>query len=173
MKKLLSILSLIGFITFTSCNDDDTANQVDRDTIAEVFEINQNTTFTAANNYRINYSLNPVIYNSDMIMIYRLAGTSGALDIWEQLPQTYNFTDGELSYTFDFTVQDINLYLLFNGNVLTPAFTDNQVFRVVIIPGYLSNKGGAAPVDFSDYNAVVKYYNINQQNIKSLTPGKK
>jgi hypothetical protein len=38
---------------------------------------------------------------------------------------------------------------------------------VVIIPGYLSNKK-AKSVDFRDYNAVVKAFNIKENQIKTI-----
>jgi hypothetical protein len=50
---------------------------------------------------------------------------------------------------------------------LGAAWSQNQVFRVVIIPGYLSNKNNKA-VDFNDYNAVVKAFNIKQSQIKTI-----
>jgi hypothetical protein len=50
---------------------------------------------------------------------------------------------------------------------LTPEYINNQTFRIVIIPGFLSNKGTKS-VDTSDYNAVINYYGINDKKIKLL-----
>lgn len=167
MKRIFLLLTVVAMTALTGCSEDD---RVDNDTIAEVFEINQNTTFTAANSYKINYTLNPPIYNSDMILVYRLSGSNGNNDVWEALPQTYYFNGGadDLLYTFDFSVNDLNIYVdsSFPAEE-APAFSVNQVFRVVIIPGYLSNRGENS-VDLSDYNAVIKAYNLNQSNIKTL-----
>jgi len=177
MKRIFLLLAIVGMTALQSCTNDD--DRVDNDTIAEVFEINQNTTFNAGNGYKINYSLLPPIFNSDMIMIYRLSGTAGGQDVWEALPQTYFFSSGAeyLQYTFDFTVNSINIYIDSNFPAEEePAFSVNQVFRVVIIPGYLSNKAAnsgkgatvAPAVDLSDYNAVIKAYGLNDSNVKTL-----
>lgn len=178
MKRILLLLAIVGMTAFQGCSNDD--DRIDRDTIAEVFEINQNTTFTQANGYTINYSLVPPIFNSDMILIYRLSGTSGGRDIWEALPQTYFFSNGAefLQYTFDFTTANINIYIDSNFPAeQEPAFSVNQVFRVVIVPGFLSNKpakssdkGTVTPasVDYNDYYAVMKAYGLDDKNVKTL-----
>lgn len=170
MKRIFLLLTVAAMTAFTGCSSDD--DRVDNDTIAEVFEINQNTSFTAANNYQINYTLNPQIYSSDMILIYRLSGTSGGNDVWEALPQTYFFGGGAefLQYTFDFTVNNINIYLESNfAPEEEPAFSVNQVFRVVIIPGYYSGVGKVSnSVDLTDYNAVMKAYKLNGSNVKTI-----
>lgn len=180
MKRILLLLAIVGMTSLQSCTNDD--DRVDNDTIAEVFEINQNTTFNSLNNYRISYTLAPPIFNSDMILIYRLDGQDAGRDVWVPLPKTYYFNGGdELDYSFDFTTNEIFIYLGFtNSAVLLPEFTQNQVFRVVIIPGFLSNKAAnsgkgatAAPaVDLNDYNAVIKAYGLDDSNVKTLQPSK-
>lgn len=176
MKRILLLLAIVGMTSLQSCSSDD--DRVDNDTIAEVFEINQNVNFNSSNNYRVSYDLVPPIFNSDMILIYRLDGQNAGQHVWVALPKTYYFNGGdELDYNFLFTTRQIFLDLGFtNSAVLLPEFTQNQVFRVVIIPGYLSNKAAnsgkgatAAPaVDLSDYNAVIKAYGLNDSNVKTL-----
>lgn len=173
MKRIFLLLAIVGMTAFQSCSDDDTADQRDTDTIAEVFEINQNTTFNAANGYRISYTLNPQIYSSDMILVYRLSGADGSNDVWEPLPQTYFFTNGTefLQYTFDFSVRNLNIYIDSNFPAEEePAFSVNQVFRVVIIPAYNSGVGARAAntVNFKDYNEVIKAYGLDDSNIKTI-----
>ena len=173
MKRIFLLLAVVGMTAFQSCSSDDDVVLTDNDTIAEVFEINQDTNFTAANSYQISYDLNPQIYSSDMVLLYRLKSVSGT-DFWEPLPKTYYFSDGgELEYLFNFSVSRINIEIDSNFDVATePAFSVNQVFRVVVIPGYLSNKGASSSVDLSDYKAVVKAYGLNESNIKTLQPAK-
>ncbi len=169
MKRIFLLLTVAAMTAFTGCSNDD--DRVDRDTISEVFEINQNTTFTAANNYTINYTLNPQIYSSDMILVYRLSGTNGGNDVWEALPQTYYFNSGadDLMYTFDFSVNDLNIYIdsTFPAED-APAFSVNQVFRVLIIPAYNSGAKTSNAVDLTDYNAVMQAYNLSDKNIKTI-----
>lgn len=174
MKRIFLLLAMVGMTAFQSCSDDDTADQQDTDTIAEVFEINQNTTFNSGNQYTISYNLNPRIYTSDVVLLYRLDGQdSNNNDVWVPLPKTYYSQDGldEIDYNFDFSVSEIFIYLGFtNAATLTPQFTNNQVFRVVIIPGYFSGsaRNSSNTVDFSDYNAVIKAYNLDDSNVKTI-----
>lgn len=170
MKRIFLLLAIVGITAFQSCSSDDDAVVTDNDTIAEVFEINQNTTFNAGNDYRISYPLNPQIYTSDMVLVYRLDGQDGQEDVWVPLPKTYYVNGGldEVDYSYDFSISKIYIYLGFTNNAfLTPGLANNQVFRVVIIPGYLSNKGTSS-VDLSDYNAVIRAYGLNDSNIKTI-----
>lgn len=168
MKRIFLLLAIVGITAFQSCSSDDDVVVTDTDTIAEVFEINQNTNFTPANGFAISYPLSPQIYTSDMVLLYRLKSVSGT-DFWEPLPKTYYFENGdELDYTFDFSVNTINIRMDGNFDLTTePGFTLNQVFRVVIIPGYLSNKG-ASSVDLSNYNEVIQAYGLNDSNIRTI-----
>lgn len=171
MKRIFLLLAVVGMTAFQSCSSDDTADQNDTDTIAEVYEIrNVNFLNDGTGNYGIVSELNPQIFNSDMVLVYRRAGNAGGNPIWESLPKSIYFDNGAvLDYNFDFTVNDISIYLGYsNATALSPAYISNQLFRVVIIPGYLSNRGGNSSIDLSDYNAVVKAYGLNDKNIKTL-----
>lgn len=101
--------------------------------------------------------------------MYRLFDVINGQDLWRQLPQAVYLTQGELDYNFDFTRNDINLFLESNFDLATLGanWTQNQVFRVVIVPGYFSNKNNKT-VDFNDYNAVVKAFNIKDNQIKTI-----
>jgi hypothetical protein len=172
MKKLTMILAFIGMITLNGCSDDEV---VDTDTIAEAFELrNVNFGNDGNNEYSIYQTLNPQIYASDVILIYRLAGTIDAsTPIWQQIPRTLYLPEGELDYDFDFSKEDFTIYAGGTYDLsLTPTYINNETFRIVIVPAYLSNKNaaetGKTAVDFSDYNAVVKAYNIKESSIKPL-----
>lgn len=161
MKKIALLLAFIGFLSLQSCTVNDN-NSVDNDTISEVWEYNTNINFTASNNYSLLLPFKHVIYSSDMVLVYRLSGIDQGSDVWKLLPETYYFANGTLNfgYDFDFTKYNVNIFL--HGNELSTVPTQNrlnQVIRVVVIPGYLGNK---FVVDFSDYNAVVKAFNINK-----------
>lgn len=144
MKKIFLLLAVAGMTFLQGCEGDPGPQGEPGYTVeAEVFEIrNVNFINDGGGNYGIIYDLNPTILASDMILVYRLAGVSNGLDIWESLPKTYYFSNGEeLDYNFDFTTNDINIYLGYTDqSVLTPNFLQGQIFRVVVIPGYFSNK---------------------------------
>lgn len=153
MKRIFLLLAVVAGMTFLQSCEGDPGPQgpTGYSAEAEVFEIrNVNFINDGTGFYGIIYDLNPTILNSDMLLVYRLAGaTQGGLDIWESLPKTYYFSSGdELDYNFDFSTNDISIYLGYtNQSILSPAFIQNQVFRVVVIPGYLTNKIGATDYD--------------------------
>ena len=166
MKKFTLVLAFIGMITLGSCstNNDD----VDNDTISEVFELrNVNFGFDAQNGYNIYQTLNPQIRLDDVILIYRLSGTiDSSTPIWQQIPRTLYLNEGELDYDFDFSREDFTIYAGGTYDLsLTPNFLNNQTFRIVIIPGYFSNKMKGGGVDLSDYKAVVKALNIDESKV--------
>lgn len=171
MKKLTLILAFIGMITLNSCSED---TDVDNDTIAEAFELrNVNFGLDPIDGYIIRDTFNPQIFSSDVVLMYRLSGTiNSSTPIWQQIPRTLFLPEGELDYDFDFSSQDFTIYAGGTYDLaLTPTYINNETFRIVIVPAYLSNKttsAGKQTVDFSDYNAVVKAYNIKESNIKQL-----
>jgi hypothetical protein len=167
MKKILTLFAVVGLFAFSSCSNDD---NVDYDTISEVFEVS-GVNFTTANSFSTLVDLNPAIYDSDVILVYRLSAVENGKDIWKLLPDTYFFADGtrNFSYEFDFSKDDINIFM--DGNNLgtvTASFRTNQVFRIVIVPGAFSTTGKSAKEDYSDYNAVIAKYNIDDSNVKKL-----
>jgi len=164
MKKIILLIAIATTFLFQGCT---TKEEIHADLLAEVFEVR--TSFTAANNYSRLVTLNPPIYNSDMVLVYRLFDVLNGQSLWRQLPQAVYLPQGELDYNFDFTRNDINIFLEsdFDLATLGAFWSQNQVFRVVIIPGYFSNKNKKS-VDFNDYNAVVKAFNIKDNQIKSI-----
>ncbi len=170
MRKIVTLFAVIGLMAFSSCSNND--DDVDNDTISEVYEVS-NVNFTSTNQYNPVIPLNPAIFESDMVLVYRLAGTDGGRDVWKLIPENYYLADGTLDFGFDydFTISDVSIYMVGRdlGGVVN-SFRLNQIFRIVIIPGFVTT-GTAKSVnkaDFSDYNEVIKRYNINGGNIKKI-----
>ena len=168
MKKITLVLAFIGMITLQSCtvNEVDDAPQYDSDTIAEVFEVT--TSFGPNNNYSRLVTFTPPIYSSDMVLVYHLYDVVNGDDVWRIMPQTYYFDNGvELDYNFDFTKYYVNLFLDSNDNLnnFSSAWTQNQTFRLVVVPGSfkMSNKG-----NFTDYNATIEMLGYKDSKIKKL-----
>ena len=170
MKRIVLFLAVIGLTTLSSC-DGDTGPQGPQGVSgieSEVFELqNINFQLNQNNEYTIFQNLNPVILDSDNILIYRMSGTiNSQTPIWQLIPRTLFLDEGELDYDFDFSRVDFTIYAGGTYNLaLTPQFIQNQTFRIVIIPGYFS-KG--TNLDFNNYDAVIDYFNINDSNIKVL-----
>lgn len=168
MKRIALILAFIGMITLQGCSNSN--DDVDNDTIAKVFELrNVNFGFNAQNGYSIYQTLNPQISPSDVVLIYRLSGTiDPSTPIWQSIPRTLYLDQGELDYDFDFSKEDFTIYAGGTYDLsLTPIYLSNQTFRIVIVPGFFSNKTNGT-VDLSDYNAVVKAYNIKESKIVKI-----
>jgi hypothetical protein len=170
MKKITLVLAFIGMITLNSCTVNEVVERdlVDYDTIAEVFEVT--TSFGPSNNYNRLVTFNPPIYSSDMVLVYHLYEVDNGADVWRIMPQTYYFDNGaELDYNFDFTRFDVSIFLDSNFSLdsFSPAWTQNQTFRIVVVPGAFTNRM-ANPVDYSDYDATIKMLGYENAEIKKL-----
>jgi len=161
MKKILSILFVSVLLLF-SCEGEqgppgfDGLNGIDGGIIvSNAFEIQVD--FNLANNYEIIEPYGFDVYPYDVTLVYILWETLDGQDIWRLIPQSVEFPDGMLTYNFDFTQNDVRLFLdgTTNFSLLAPEWTDNQVFRVVVVPA--DNVDG---LDISNLNAVMKANNI-------------
>lgn len=168
MKKLIPFL-LIAFLSIfiVSCNSDDN-NYIDNDTIAEVYEI-KNENFTHENDYyySLSKSFNRPLYSGDMVLIFKQDGILNGNPIWVPLPKSYYLSEGYLEYTYDFTINDIKIYADADFNLVNTSYISGQTFRVLVVPA-IQGRTTNTTVDLKDYNSVIKYYNINDKNIKKL-----
>jgi hypothetical protein len=117
------------------------------------------------NDYSVVLTYPHTILSSDMVLVYRLSGTFQGEDVWKPLPETYFFGDGtlDLRYDFDFTRFDAQVNMEgFDLAGVSSSYRLNQVFRVLVIPAYFGKNNN---VDFKDYNAVVKAFNIDESKI--------
>lgn len=170
MKKMLTLLAVVGLFVFSGCSDDDKDEIFD--TTNYVFEVNK---VDFANNGegftgKFDYALLP----KDVLLVYRLGGVApSGRDIWVQLPES-NYKNGTIfSYKFNFTRDDFKIYL--DGLDLVNIPDDmryNQTFRIVIVPedgstGAYAKKANTKN-DYSDYYEVIRKYNLNDSNVKAL-----
>ncbi|MGC5745336.1 hypothetical protein [Chryseobacterium sp. NFX27] len=181
MKKILLFLFLgaVGFTAYSCDNDDDVVQTVDYDTISQMKDITG--TFSSNGNYTISQGLD--IPTTDVVLVYRLA----AGNVWQQIPKavylpdvTGKPTNRVFDYNFVFNTQKVEIRIddenfnlptdLTSGEIT--AYLNNQTFRIVLVPASGSGVGGAknkqASVDYSDYNAVVKYYNLDESKVQVL-----
>lgn len=176
MKKIFSLVLIAMLaVTVVSCDrTDDEVQVVDNDTYARIIDYNVNFIKSSTRNSLYGYTNNlPTGFlNTDVLLIYRQTGSSGVNPIWKLLPTTNFLAQGELNYYFDFTKVDFQISadadfdLLAQDSTFKNTYLNNQSFRVVLIPADRTGKN--ADVDLNDYDAVIKYYNINESNIKSL-----
>ena len=164
MKKITLILAFIGMITLQGCTvNEDNGDGIDNDTISQVFEYS-NVNFLP-NNFTSVLVFPRPIFTSDMVLVYRLSGFFQGEDVWKLLPESYYFPDGtlDLRYDFDFTRFDAEISMQgFDLLSVSPSFRLNQVFRVVVIPGFFANKNA---VNLNDYKAVIEAYGIDESKM--------
>ena len=171
MKKYFTLV-LMAIFSFAAVSCDTRTEEVivqDNDTYSVVLDINNvNFSYNAQDGYHISRSFTTPLYNTDVVLIYRKTGsTSDGSPVWQAIPRTLYLAGGnELDYDFDFSKNDIMIYA--NGNYdisTTPTYLNNQTFRVVLVP---ASAGKNANVDYTDYNSVIRYFNIDDSKVKSL-----
>jgi len=161
MRKVTFVLLLFAGIVISSCEGPmgpPGQDGLDGNTIiGSVFEIEDD--FTASNNYELYFDFPQSfeIFDTDVVLVYILwevVNVNGKnTDVWRLMPQTVILNDGILQYNFDYTVADVKIFLegTTDFNKLLPAETDNQVFRIVVLPAdFLAKKSG----DIIDFNSL-------------------
>ncbi len=175
MKKIILLLAVVGMFSLQGCvGPEGPPGQDGQDgLIAEVFQLDDASfSYNANDGFNIYKKLNPLLYDEDIILIYRKVGFINQTNapIWQQIPKTIYTSKGRLDYDFDFSNEHFIIYVKGNYDLtLTPQYLNNQTFRIVIVPG--SKSGSAKFVNknnYLDYNAVIKKYNIDDSNIKVL-----
>jgi len=166
------MLAFVSLFIYSCDNDDEIV--VDNTVYAQVRDVTG--TFNSGNTFKISQGLD--IPTTTTVLVYRNVGSgSGANAVWQLIPKTYFLDDNiafpanrELDYNFDFTTQDVEIRTEANFNQATQItgaettqYLVNQTFRIVLIPG-MSAKNSSS-VDHNNYNAVVKYYNLNDSNV--------
>ncbi len=101
----------------------------------EVFELTVD--FSVENQFFQAFILDPAIEESDVVLAFLLWEFDDGTDIWRKLPTNIFLDEGILQYNYDFTTGDFGLFLEGNFNLdnLGSEWTDDQVFRIVLVPG--------------------------------------
>lgn len=177
MKKILLFLFLgaVGFTAYSCDNDDDVVVQgQDSDTFPVMADATG--TFNAGNSYALIKDIN--IQQTDVVLVYRRAGNA-----WQQIPKTMYLdpatTPGARKFDYNFVfdsqevevrIDDANFNLASLSTAEVNTYLANQTFRIVLVPadpaGKTSKNGST--VDYSDYNAVVKYYNLDETKVQTF-----
>ncbi|MDT0691786.1 collagen-like protein [Salegentibacter sp. F188] len=121
------------------------------------------------------------VEEDDVVFVYMAVGQYDDSDgipyyVWRQLPQIYYTDDGEqIQYNFDYTFFDVTIFIdssipYEDFDTIDATYTDNQLFRVVIVPATFAEAQG---VDISDYNAVMDKLNFDSSKIRTVSPGSK
>ena len=126
--------------------------------VSPAFEIELD--FTSGNDYQYVEPYGFTIYPSDVALVYILWEVIDGQEIWRLMPQTVEFEGGDnLVYNYDFTREDIRFFLdgTVNFDTLDSIWTQNQIFRVVIVPA--DNVGKQI---YKDLETVMSAYEIKE-----------
>ncbi len=133
-------------------------------------------TFSPENNYSIFYQFpqDIEVFESDVVLVYLLfeqvddAAGGDPIDVWRLLPQTRILNEGLLQYNYDHSFIDVNIFLEsdFDLGVLPPGDTDNQIFRIAIVPAEF---GVDNNVDTSDITAVMDALEMDMSSIEKVS----
>ncbi len=134
--------------------------------VGQAFEVEGS--FSEGNDYTqiFEFPGNVEVLQSDIVAVYLLwdVDENTGNDIWQPLPVSVFFNDGELQYAFDHTVADVKLFLTGDTDLSTVGdeYTQNQIFRVAVLPvDYVQGKN----IDMSNMEEVmgaVKTENIQR-----------
>lgn len=166
MKKLFVVFIVTTFI-LQGCEGPmgpQGPSGLDGDVIASsAFEIG-GVNFTAENDYGIVEAYGFEVLPSDVVLVYILWETDGK-EIWRLLPQSVFFPEGVLQYNFDFTDEDVRIFLdgTLDLQTLDNIWTRGQVFRVVVAPADFVN----GRMDYSDYDAVTNMLGLEDKDFQS------
>ena len=136
--------------------------------LGQVLEIER--TFTAEDNYTLifDFPLDVEVFESDIVLVYilweQIEDSGEFIDVWRLLPQTRLLEGGILQYNFDHTFFDVSIFLEsdFDLATLSPGDTDNQIFRVAIVPAEF---GKDETFDPTNLDAVMTKLQIDQDMI--------
>ena len=185
MKKLNLFLGTLVTIFFISCEGpqgpagfdgfDGAPGQDGADGVnilGQVVDIEG--TFTLDNDYSIFYEFPQSIevFETDVVLVYMLwdvteDGNGESVDIWRLMPQTRIIDQGLLQYNYDYTFFDVNIFLEsdFDLATLPAGDTDNQVFRIAVLPA----ESTTGKLDTSNVNSVMAHLGVSEESIQKVT----
>ncbi len=154
--KKIAIVALVGCLgVLTSCEINEVTEVREITEIVEanpniIFERNVDFSFDAQSNQLstiINYPTSFQPREDDLVIVFLQNGVDvgNNLPLWDALPRTFFLDDEPIVFNFNYSVGGIEI-LIDSGNgfdkTSIPAeFTDNQLFRIAVLPGQFSVSG--------------------------------
>jgi hypothetical protein len=182
MKTITKLLFLSVLVIFAACQGepgppgrdgiDGRDGQDGESFLGAVFEIEGD--FTSENDYSLYFEFpqTTTVYESDIVLVYILWEQAeddygDLLDVWRLLPQTVVLDDGVLQYNYDFTFLDVLVFLegTLDLSTLLPAESDDQVFRIVVLP---ADYAISSTLDVTDYDQMMKSLGINKGLVQKI-----
>lgn len=176
MKKPIVLLFVLFSLLLASCNDSiDSPSGPGDDFVGKTFEFTGD--FNQGNDYQLVFDFQQsgfIPYESDVIIAYILWESNAGVDYWRPLPQTVYLSDGSsFNYNYDFAadissdrILDMSVFLdgFIDFASLPPAYTTNQIFRIVVVP---SDFLDAANVSINDIESILNSPKIEMEDLGS------
>ena len=131
--------------------------------------------FTADNDYSIffDFKENGIeVSESEVVLVYlsfdQLEDDNGQpYEVWRLLPQTRILDQGLLQYNYDHTFFDVSIFLEadFDLATLTSGDTDNQFFRIAILPAEFAQ---TAKMDKSNISSVMSALGLSEKDVQKI-----
>jgi hypothetical protein len=182
MKRITWIFSTIVLIFISACEGpvgppgppgfDGVNGQDGINLLGQVVEIEG--TFSLSNDYALFFEFPQTVevFESDVVLVYILWDqTEDAdglpVDIWRLLPQTRLLDQGILQYNYDHTFFDVSIFLEsdFDLTTLPPGDTDDQIFRIAVLP---SDFVQGSRVNLSNIDVVMDMLNVEESDIQRI-----
>ncbi len=176
MKKFVTLL-FVSVFTLTSCSDDGAVGppgppgEDGINILGTTYEYDVNFEYLASGNYHSAFLDFDQIKISDGVLVYRLEvaqdSNGNDIDTWSLLPQVFFLEQGIIQYVFTHTTVDVELIIDGNFDLsnLENGFTQNQVFRVIVVPSDPASFVSSTGVDLSNMEAVLETLNIDNSDI--------
>ena len=183
MKKIFTLL-FISIFTLTSCGNDGAigpqgppgADGLDGlDGLGYTFE--ETVTFDYFSNenlysaiIQISDDIATAHPEADAVLVYRLEVQTddiGDFDTWSLIPQNFFIDEVKtIQYVYNHTPSDVEVIIdgNFNLSTLDAGFTENQTFRVIVIPSRIFSSG----LNLADMEAVMKALDIKEADVKYI-----
>ena len=114
------------------------------------------------------FPANDEIYLEDVALVYLLwdqeETANGPLDIWRMMPVSYFNSKGILNMNFDFSAEDVRIFLEASYPLDAQTVFTDVVARIVIVPADYSPNGRKASINYENFEEVKMAYGLKETN---------
>ncbi|HDZ14311.1 hypothetical protein LCGC14_0789380 [marine sediment metagenome] len=108
---------------------------------------------------------------NDAVLVYQFDRTvdfedGGSENVWNLIPQSFFLDQGTIQFISGHTSKDVEILISGNFNLsnLDPGFTDNQIFRIAIVPGVAAT----SKMDKSNMAAVMSSLGLTEKDVQKI-----
>jgi hypothetical protein len=120
------------------------------------------------------FPANDKIYLEDVALVYllwdQIETEKGPLDVWRMMPVSYFNSKGILQMNFDFSAEDVRIFLEASYPLNAQTVFKDVVARIVIIPADDSPNGRKAAINYENYEEVKTAFGLPESNTSKGKP---